>query len=47
MINLQMLKEGAFNASYLWKKVKKMIRKIESENGCLIFDNTIVEKVNI
>ena len=40
----RMLKEGAFNSSYLWKKVKKMVRTIELEDGCLIFDDTIVEK---
>jgi len=40
----RMLKEGAFDAKYLWKKVKKIVREIESEDGCLIIDDTIIEK---
>lgn len=40
----RMLKEEAFDSKYLWKKVKKMVRQIESENGCLVVDDTIVEK---
>ena len=40
----RMLREGAFDAKYLWKRVKKMVRQIESEDGCLIVDDTIIAK---
>ena len=40
----RMLASGKFNSKYLWKKVKKTVRQIESEDGCLIVDDTIVEK---
>ena len=40
----RMLASGKFNSKYLWKKVKKTVRQIESEDGCLILDDTIVEK---
>ena len=40
----RMLSSGEFNSRYLWKKVKKSVRQIESEEGCLIIDDTIVEK---
>ena len=40
----RMLKEEAFDARYLWKRVKKVVREIEDEDGCLIVDDTIVEK---
>ena len=40
----RMLASGKFNSKYLWKRVKKTARQIESEDGCLIVDNTIVEK---
>jgi len=39
-----MLSRGEFDSKYLWKKVKKTVREIESEDGCLIVDDTIVEK---
>ena len=28
----------------LWKEVKSVVRDIQSEDGCIIFDDTIVEK---
>ena len=40
----RMLSSGEFNSKYLWKKVKKLVRQVESEGGCLIIDDTIVEK---
>ena len=40
----RMLSSGEFNSKYLWKKVKETVRQIESEDGCLIVDDTIVEK---
>jgi hypothetical protein len=32
------------NGKSLWLKTKKLIRQYENEEGCLIFDDTIVEK---
>jgi hypothetical protein len=32
------------NGKFLWQKTKKPIRQYESGEGCLIFDDTIVEK---
>jgi len=40
----RMLSSGEFNSRYLWKKVKKSVPQVESEQGCLIIDDTIVEK---
>jgi len=40
----RMLSNGEFNSKYLWKKVKKIVRRVESEEGCLIIDDTVVEK---
>jgi len=39
----RMLKEGEFNSKYLWHKVKKTVREIQSEEGSFL-DDTIVEK---
>lgn len=33
-----------FGSKELWQKVKPMIRQYEKDEGCLIFDDTIVEK---
>jgi hypothetical protein len=33
-----------FDEKTLWKKVKKTVRAVETENACLIFDDTIIEK---
>ena len=40
----RMLASDKFNSKYLWKKVKPMIRRFESEDGCMIVDDTIIEK---
>jgi hypothetical protein len=32
------------NGKSLWLKIKKLVRQYENEEGCLIFDDTIVEK---
>jgi hypothetical protein len=32
------------NGKLLWLKTKKLIRQYENGEGCLIFDDTIVEK---
>jgi hypothetical protein len=32
------------NGKSLWLKIKKLIRRYENGEGCLIFDDTIVEK---
>ena len=33
-----------FDSKRLWLQVKKMAREVESEDGCLIFDDTVQEK---
>jgi hypothetical protein len=33
-----------FDEKTQWKKVKKIVRAYEGEEGCLIFDGTIIEK---
>jgi hypothetical protein len=33
-----------FDEKTLWKKVKKIVRAHEGEEGCLIFDGTVIEK---
>jgi len=38
------LSSNEFNSKTLWKKVKQTVREIESDNACLIFDDTIQEK---
>lgn len=38
------LAENNFGNKTLWTKGKKLIREYEKEDGCLIFDDTIVEK---
>ena len=35
------LAKNEFNSKELWKRVKKVVREVESENACLIFDDTI------
>ena len=35
---------GEFDSSQLWKLVKKTVRKLEQEEGVLIFDDTVQEK---
>ena len=38
------LSKNEFGSKELWKQVKKTVREIESEDGCLIFDDTVQEK---
>jgi hypothetical protein len=38
------LSKNEFGSKELWKQVKKTVRKVESEDGCLIFDDTVQEK---
>ena len=38
------LSKDDFDSKTLWKKVKPTVREIQSEDGCIIFDDTIVEK---
>ena len=38
------LSKNKFGSKELWKRVKKTVREIESEEGCLIFDDTVQEK---
>ena len=38
------LSKNEFTSKELWKRVKKTVREVESEDGCLIFDDTVQEK---
>ena len=38
------LSSESLDEKILWKKVKKTVRAYEQEEGCLIFDDTIIEK---
>jgi len=38
------LSKNEFGSKELWKQVKKTVREVESEDGCLIFDDTVEEK---
>ncbi len=38
------LSSNEFNSKTLWQKVKPLVRKHQSEDGCLIFDDVIIEK---
>ena len=38
------LSKGDFDSRTLWKKVKPTVREVESDDSCVIFDDTIVEK---
>ena len=40
----RLLSKQEFDSKDLWRMIKRDVRKIESENGFLIFDDTIVEK---
>lgn len=33
-----------FNSKQLWKKAKPVVREIQSDDACIIFDDTILEK---
>ena len=38
------LNEHSFSSKDLWQSVKLLVRKHETADGCLIFDDSIVEK---
>tara|TARA_B110000902_G_C14155499_1_gene531228 strand:+ start:47 stop:1102 length:1056 start_codon:yes stop_codon:yes gene_type:complete len=38
------LSKQEYNSKNLWKQVKSTVREVESEDACLIFDDTIQEK---
>jgi hypothetical protein len=38
------LSSEEFDSKRLWRMIKKTVREIESEDGCLIFDDTVQEK---
>ncbi len=38
------LSKNEFTSKELWKQVKQTLREVESDDGCLIFDDTIQEK---
>jgi hypothetical protein len=38
------LSKNEFTSKELWMKVKKTVREVESDEGCLVFDNTVQEK---
>ena len=40
----RMLSRNEFTSKDLWKRVKKIVRSVESEDACVIFDDTIEEK---
>ena len=40
----RLLSKQDFSSKHLWKKVKSTVRQVESEEACLIFDDTIQEK---
>jgi len=40
----RLLTENEFSSKELWQSSKKLIRAHETETGCLVFDDTIIEK---
>jgi len=40
----RLLSENAFSSRDLWHSVKPVVREHESSEGCLIFDDTIINK---
>ena len=40
----RLLSGNAFNSKMLWQKVKPLVRKYETPEACLIFDDVIIEK---
>ena len=40
----RLLGENEFNSKDLWQSTKKLVRKYETAEGCLIFDDSIIEK---
>ena len=40
----RLLTESAFDSKYLWLSVKPLIREHQTQDACLIFDDSIIEK---
>jgi hypothetical protein len=40
----RLLSMNEFNSKSLWNEVKPLVREYESEDACLIFDDTIISK---
>ncbi len=40
----RLLSNNSFDSSHLWKLVKSKVREIETNDGVIIFDDTIQEK---
>jgi hypothetical protein len=40
----RLLSSNEFNSKVLWQKVKPLVRKHETTDACLIFDDVIIEK---
>lgn len=40
----RLLKESEFDSKYLWLSVKSLVREHQTDEACLIFDDSIVEK---
>ncbi len=40
----RLLSQNEFTSKTLWQHVKPLVRKYETENACLIFDDVVVEK---
>lgn len=40
----RLLSESEFDSKYLWLSVKPLVREHQTEDGCLIFDDSIIEK---
>ena len=41
----RLLSRNTFSSKELWLKVKPLVKKHQSESGCVIFDDTIIEKM--
>ena len=41
---IRFLNDHSYSSKDLWQSVKPLVRKHETEEGCLIFDDSIVEK---
>lgn len=40
----RMLSENQYTSKDLWNEVKSIVRQVENDSGCLIFDDTLLEK---
>lgn len=41
----RMLSDSDFDSKYLWTSVKPLVREYQDSEGCLIFDDSIIEKL--